>query len=330
MAAQQQQQQESASTSIGSLSAAPPPPAATLPLHNNGAPRPMSLSLAARAPVDDACTSPCQLQAAPTAGPAAPGLRSPITTHVLDTALGVPACGLPLSLTKLQEGGSGVWATVGRGVTNEDGRCAAVIEVCVHAAVMHVSDCLVGPVGLPGWPSRCVTWHVRACVCIVAWHDMRGGRVGTLMAPGHIMPAGRYRMTFDTATYLQLVAKSHPGLMTDVSSWLVATVGEPAGTHTIARVCHGGQTPNMVPTTMPVVAPPCHCDATTYLAAGVCQICFASRACLRTSLSCTTFLQPCTPHVCLDCLMCPCPAPLPCMLSAACSRPSTLRWWWSL
>jgi 5-hydroxyisourate hydrolase len=45
---------------------------------------------------------------------------SPITTHVLDTALGRPAAGVPLTLSKFSHGG---WAQVGRGITDADGRC---------------------------------------------------------------------------------------------------------------------------------------------------------------------------------------------------------------
>lgn len=44
---------------------------------------------------------------------------SPITTHVLDTARGRPAAGIPVSL-HLQSDES--WRELGRGVTNEDGR----------------------------------------------------------------------------------------------------------------------------------------------------------------------------------------------------------------
>ena len=45
---------------------------------------------------------------------------SPITTHVLDTALGRPAAGVPLLLAKSSGAG---WARVGPGVTDADGRC---------------------------------------------------------------------------------------------------------------------------------------------------------------------------------------------------------------
>jgi 5-hydroxyisourate hydrolase len=45
---------------------------------------------------------------------------SPITTHVLDTARGRPASGLPVRLEARAE--TGRWRTVGRGVTDGNGR----------------------------------------------------------------------------------------------------------------------------------------------------------------------------------------------------------------
>lgn len=47
----------------------------------------------------------------------------PITSHVLDTALGRPASGVAVVLERLE---GDVWQSVGRGVTNEDGRVAAL------------------------------------------------------------------------------------------------------------------------------------------------------------------------------------------------------------
>ena len=44
---------------------------------------------------------------------------SPITTHVLDTALGKPAVGLPIELSRLE---AGQWQLIGDGSTNQDGR----------------------------------------------------------------------------------------------------------------------------------------------------------------------------------------------------------------
>lgn len=46
--------------------------------------------------------------------------RSPITTHVLDTARGCPAAGVPVRLE--YKGREGAWLTVGQAVTDADGR----------------------------------------------------------------------------------------------------------------------------------------------------------------------------------------------------------------
>jgi len=43
-----------------------------------------------------------------------------ITTHVLDTAAGRPAAGVPVTLEARDD--AGVWREVGRGTTDEDGR----------------------------------------------------------------------------------------------------------------------------------------------------------------------------------------------------------------
>jgi 5-hydroxyisourate hydrolase/2-oxo-4-hydroxy-4-carboxy-5-ureidoimidazoline decarboxylase len=65
---------------------------------------------------------------APTAAAAAAGgsshgpLRSPITTHVLDTSLGRPAQGLPISLHRLMESSQRMFDCLARGVTDADGR----------------------------------------------------------------------------------------------------------------------------------------------------------------------------------------------------------------
>jgi 5-hydroxyisourate hydrolase/2-oxo-4-hydroxy-4-carboxy-5-ureidoimidazoline decarboxylase len=63
---------------------------------------------------------------APPAAAAAAGshgpLRSPITTHVLDTTLGRPAQGLPISLCRLMEGSQRMWDCLASGLTDADGR----------------------------------------------------------------------------------------------------------------------------------------------------------------------------------------------------------------
>lgn len=50
--------------------------------------------------------------------------RSPITTHVLDTALGKPAAGVPISLAYEQPNG---FVELAAGVTNDDGRIADLL-----------------------------------------------------------------------------------------------------------------------------------------------------------------------------------------------------------
>lgn len=47
-------------------------------------------------------------------------MKSPITTHVLDTAAGRPAAGVPLKLERKKADGS--WEPVAKGTTNADGR----------------------------------------------------------------------------------------------------------------------------------------------------------------------------------------------------------------
>lgn len=47
-------------------------------------------------------------------------MKSPITTHVLDTAAGRPAEGVPLKLER--RGPDGTWEPLAKGTTNADGR----------------------------------------------------------------------------------------------------------------------------------------------------------------------------------------------------------------
>ncbi|XP_034095748.1 5-hydroxyisourate hydrolase-like [Gymnodraco acuticeps] len=52
---------------------------------------------------------------------------SPLTSHVLNTADGVPAARLPLSLHRLDPRIM-IWTLLSVGTTNEDGRCAGLIS----------------------------------------------------------------------------------------------------------------------------------------------------------------------------------------------------------
>lgn len=50
---------------------------------------------------------------------------SPITTHVLDTSVGRPAAGVPVTLEIQQAGG---WKEISRGATDADGRLRHLLE----------------------------------------------------------------------------------------------------------------------------------------------------------------------------------------------------------
>ncbi|MBL9007460.1 MAG: hydroxyisourate hydrolase [Myxococcales bacterium] len=61
-------------------------------------------------------------------------LRSPITTHVLDTARGCPAADVPVRLER--QVGDG-FEVIGRGVTNRDGRVADLLPPGTLAAGVY-------------------------------------------------------------------------------------------------------------------------------------------------------------------------------------------------
>jgi len=62
---------------------------------------------------------------------------SAITTHVLDTARGRPAAGLPVTLEVEAAGG---WKLVGKGMTNADGRISDLVpnETAIEAGVYRL------------------------------------------------------------------------------------------------------------------------------------------------------------------------------------------------
>lgn len=53
-------------------------------------------------------------------------MRSPITTHVLDTARGIPAAGLSVTLERQESSG---WATLAAEYTDGDGRVQGLLPV---------------------------------------------------------------------------------------------------------------------------------------------------------------------------------------------------------
>ena len=54
-----------------------------------------------------------------------------VSTHVLDTALGRPAAGVPVTLSRRRE--TGAWTTVGNGITDGDGRVKELSEEPLEA-----------------------------------------------------------------------------------------------------------------------------------------------------------------------------------------------------
>ncbi len=58
---------------------------------------------------------------------------SPITTHVLDTARGLPAAGMAATLE--QQASDGSWQALGRGVTNADGRITNLLSAAFTPAI---------------------------------------------------------------------------------------------------------------------------------------------------------------------------------------------------
>ena|SRR2546421_9476812 len=62
---------------------------------------------------------------------------SAITTHVLDTARGQPAAGVPVTLEVEAAGG---WTLLGKGMTNADGRISDLVpnETAIEAGVYRL------------------------------------------------------------------------------------------------------------------------------------------------------------------------------------------------
>ena len=57
---------------------------------------------------------------------------STISTHVLDTALGTPAAGVGIELSRLDD--SGDWTAIGGGETDSDGRLAGLVDAATTLA----------------------------------------------------------------------------------------------------------------------------------------------------------------------------------------------------
>ena len=91
-------------------------------------------------------------------------MRSPITTHILDTHRGCPAQDVPIQLLQLQEG---MFVELASGRTNEDGRIAdllppgkitpGIYQMRFDTATYHQS------IGMQGfYPEVVVTFEIKA------------------------------------------------------------------------------------------------------------------------------------------------------------------------
>jgi 5-hydroxyisourate hydrolase/2-oxo-4-hydroxy-4-carboxy-5-ureidoimidazoline decarboxylase len=117
--------------------------------------------------------------------------RAPITTHVLDTARGAPAAGVPALLEMLAPGGS-----------TSSGIAASSAS---DAAAAHS-------------PSAAPLWFALGRGATDA-----DGRIATLLPAGYPLSAGTYRLTFDTDAYLSATGAAGAAFFPAVS--LVFRVG---------------------------------------------------------------------------------------------------------
>ena len=60
---------------------------------------------------------------------------SPITTHILDVAAGRPAAGVAIELEKSQDGD---WVVIGRGFTDDDGRCGTLMNTALATGTYRI------------------------------------------------------------------------------------------------------------------------------------------------------------------------------------------------
>jgi 5-hydroxyisourate hydrolase len=81
-----------------------------------------------------------------------------ITTHVLDTARGKPAVGVPLLLELAVTGG---WQEQGRGVTDADGRCRTLLAGRGPAGVWRLTFDISAYEPGSFYPSASVVFRVR-------------------------------------------------------------------------------------------------------------------------------------------------------------------------
>jgi 5-hydroxyisourate hydrolase len=81
-----------------------------------------------------------------------------ITTHVLDTAKGKPASGIAITLEVQRDG---KWQTLGRGVTDADGRLRTLTEGIRLEVATYRLTFAIGPYGSPFYPEATVVFRVE-------------------------------------------------------------------------------------------------------------------------------------------------------------------------
>ena len=90
-------------------------------------------------------------------------MTSPITTHVLDTARGRPAAGVPIHL-EIKDGAG--WRSLGRGVTDSDGRLRTLVSGAIEAGVYRITFDTAAYFrghGVDGfYPEAAIAFEVRA------------------------------------------------------------------------------------------------------------------------------------------------------------------------
>lgn len=90
---------------------------------------------------------------------------SPITTHVLDTARGCPAQGVPITLERIADDGAAT--SIGAGKTDDDGRLKTLMDADARAAGIYriTFDTAAYYAGLGErtfYPSVSVTFEITA------------------------------------------------------------------------------------------------------------------------------------------------------------------------
>jgi len=100
-----------------------------------------------------------------------PPRRPPITTHVLDTASGSPACSVPLLLERRE---AGQWRAWGSGATDGDGRCSTLTAPGAAAAAgeyrLSFDTGAYAGGGAAFYPSVAVHFRVSAEAAAVGQH----------------------------------------------------------------------------------------------------------------------------------------------------------------